>query len=247
MEYASAIRKRDGGDRQEFAKGAKLDLGEMVHLYDDFLGDAIGAEWNGVAGTDSEALAPAVNVQPGGVVRLTAGDSDTNMAADGSVLNRELIFKPNQGNLVMEARVKLSSIAAVAVCIGFTDTKALEMPFEVGGSDALTSNATDAAAFVFDTGADTDEWFAAGVANDVDAADPPDEVGSAPVAATWAVLRIEISETGVADFYLDDQHVVTLAAAVTASAALTPVLAVLSRTTAVKSLDVDYVWVRVDR
>lgn len=247
MSFGSAIRKRDGGNRLEFDAGAKLDFGGMVHLFDDFLGDALSAEWNGAAGTDPQAVAPAVNVQAGGVVRLTAGDAGTGVAADGSVLNRELVFYPNKGGLTLEARVKLSAITDVILNVGFTDTKALELPFEIGASDALTSNATDAACFVFDTGADTDAWHCAGVANDVDAADPPTAAGSAPVAGTWVVLRIEISKTGVADFYVNDQHVAQLAAAVTASVALTPVVAICSDTTTAVSVDVDYIWVRVDR
>lgn len=245
--YSSAVRKRDGGDRLEFAEGAKLDFGGMVHIWDDFLGDAVDARWNAAAGTDPQAVAAAINVQAGGVVRLTAGDAGTGVAADGSVLNQELTWKANQGGLMMEARIKLSAITNVILNVGFTDTKALELPFEIGAADALTSNATDAACFVFDTGAATDVFHCAGVANDVDAADPPASAGQAPVAGTWVVLRIEITKTGTAMFYINDTHVATVAAAVTASVALTPVIVICSDTTTAVSVDVDYLWVRMDR
>lgn len=248
MSFNAAVRKRDSGRRLEFGvdldgRPAQLDMGDTVHWFDDFLGDALDARYDVNSGGDAQALDPVISAAVGGVVRLTSGDAGTGVAADGSALAMELNWKANQGGVVLEARVKLSAITNVIVNVGFTDVKpsgTLELPFEVGGSDALTSTATDAVAFVFDTGADTDEWFAAGVADDVDASHVA--LGVAPAAGTYQTLRIELSDAGAADFFINDQHYATVAAAVTATVALTPILIICADTTTSVLLDVDTLW-----
>lgn len=248
MSFATAIRKRDGGDRLEVAAGARLDLGGSAWHFDDFLGDALDARYSVASGSDAEATDPAINAAAGGHVRLTTGDSNASVAADASALTQELNWQADQGGLIFEARVQMDAITNVQVCVGFTDVKAdgtLELPFTIGGSDALTSTATDAACFVFDTGADTDNWFAAGVKGDSDAG--PTDAGSAPTASTFQALRIEIGTDETADFFIDDTQVASLATAVTKTTALTPIIVANSTTTTVRNVDVDYLWIQQDR
>lgn len=250
MGYETAVRFRDGGDRLELAAGSELDLGGTVWWMDDFLGDALDARYDLASGSDAQAVDPTINAAVGGTARLTTGNSNANVAADASALGQELTWQADQGGLVMEARLKMDVITNVEVYVGLTDAKpsgTLEMPFTVGSSDALTSNASDAAGFVFDTGADTDNWFAAGVANDTDATGAPVDSGTAPTAATYQIFKIRIDASGNADFFLDDTFVTNLSSAVTAATALTPVVVANSTTTTSRNIDVDYLWLQMDR
>lgn len=219
-------------------------------LFDDFLGDVLADEWSGAAGTDTAAIAPALNAQENGVVRLISGDAGAGSdAADGAVLTHGLNWYAENGGLVFQARIKLvSSIAAVNVCAGFTDvlgSTAVEAPFEIGSTDNLTSNATDAVCLVFDTAGTDDQWAGLGVKNGTDTARV--DTGLAPTADAWTTLRIEVDSAGGATFYIDGVNVGSVANAVTGTVALTPVLFVMTRTTASKTIDADYVFVQQER
>lgn len=223
------------------------DLTSKVSLFDDFLGDVIADQWSAAEGNDAEAIIATINAQSGGVVRMVTGDT-TVVSASAQSLTHGLNWKANAGNLVMEARVKLvSSIADVALFVGFTDvlaTTTLEEPVTLSGT-TFTTNATDATGFLFDTSATTDTLRAVGVANDVDATHV--NTGQVPVVDTWHTYRVEVSTAGVATFYFDGALVATLSGAVTASVSLTPAIVAMARTTASKTVDVDYVFTQQDR
>lgn len=218
-------------------------------LFDDFFGDVLQDPWrgaNGTAGTAPAVLTSGTN----GRCRLAMGnDAGVSMAANGSQLDAgNLNFKAEQGGLVLEASIFLDAVTSVAVFVGFTDQiAALEMPFTLGASDALTSNATDAVGFLFDTAADTDTIWAVGVANDVDATKV--NSGTALAAATKCVLRLVVRQDGYAMFYVNNKPVSSswMSTAVRPSIGLTPVIAGFSRTTTARLLDVDYIRVLTER
>lgn len=224
-----------------------VDGKNTIRLFDDFLGDTLDVLHTGTAGSDPQAVAPAIVAGAvGGVVQLVSGDVGGGaVAVDGCVLAGALNWLASNGNLVFEARIKIPTITSVVVNVGLTDTAALENPFEIGASDALTSNATDAACLVFDTGATNDNWFCCGVKADVDAAKV--NTGIAPVAGAWQAVRIEIDKAGTATFYLDGRLVASMANALTTSVALSYVFAVMSRTTATRSLQADLMDLSMDR
>jgi uncharacterized protein (DUF362 family) len=112
--------------------------------------------------------------------------------------------------------------------------------------NALTSNATDAVGFLFDTAADTDNIWFVGVANDVDATHQ--NAGQAFVANTFRKLVMEIDTSGNASFYIQDALMgMVMTGAVTPSVRLAPVFAVFSCTTATRIADCDYISIEVDR
>lgn len=226
----------------------RIDRAASVELFDDFLGDVLEDAWSGAKGTDAQAVVPTIVAgAEDGWVRLTAGDTVT-VAESLSSLTHGLNWKAESGNLVFEARVKpVSSVAAVAYFVGFTDvlaTTTLEEPATVSGT-TFTTNAADAVGFLFDTDATTDNWKIVGVANDVDATHA--DSGVAPVAGTAQTLKVVLTTAGVASFYINGTLIGTLEDAVTASVALTPIVSVMTRTTAVKSIDVDYIHVAKSR
>jgi hypothetical protein len=219
-----------------------------VTFFDDFLGDVVADQWNFTEGTDSGTSDGAISELVNGVFLLTPGDSAGSVAADGAQLNSALNWKANQGNLVFQARVKLAAITSVSCFIGLTDTKSLEQPIHSASSaDTITTNATDAVGFFFDTNMTTDNWWFAGVANDVDATHQ--NMGVAPVADTYETFRIEITSDGKAQAFRNGVSVGTLmSGALTATVALTPVFIVRPLSAAAgKTMSVDYSYVSANR
>lgn len=220
-----------------------------VAYTDDFIGDVIADQWNIVEGTDgatSDAAILAGGI--GGILRFTTGDAGTGLAADMVQMTQALQWQASNGNLCIQARLKLSAITTCYAFFGFTDVVTLEAPIESAASaDTLTSNATNAVGFMFDTRMTTDTWWLVGVATDVDAT--AQNSGYAPVADTFETFRIELSAAGVATFYRNGLLVGTaMSGAVAAAADLTPTFAV-SKTSVAASMtaDLDYIHTSMAR
>lgn len=218
-----------------------------VAFHDDFLGGGqafsttIIDGWRSRKGTTNAVdwtITEAVN----GTVVGTIGDTTASMAVSGVQLDRGLDWKANQGGLFCEARLKISQITTIAVYFGFTDqVAALEMPIQSAASaDTITTNASDGVGFMFDTSMTTDNIWLVGVANNTDST--KQDSTYAFVADTYMTLRVELSTTGVATFYRNGKQVGTaMSGAVTATVALTPVVAGFNRTTsATPTITVDY-------
>ena len=220
-----------------------------VSFFDDFLGDVIADQWNAVEGTDSATSDAAILAGGiGGVLRLTTGDAGTGLAADMEQITQALQWQASNGDLVFQTRLKLSAITTCYAFIGFTDVVTLEAPIESAASaNTLTSNATSAVGFMFDTRMTADTWWLVGVAADVDAT--AQNTTYAPVADDYATFRIEVTSAGVATFYYNGVQVGTaMSGAVTAATDLTPTIAVSKTSVAASmTMDIDYVHVAMDR
>lgn len=236
----------------------QLELAEYgrAQRFDDFTGatqvysTTVVDGWRSRKGSDGACVDWTVTASTQGDAVGTIGNTTASMAVSGTQLDAGLGWKPNQGGLIMEARIKLSTIATIAVYVGFTDqVGALEMPIQSAASaDTITTNATDGVGFFFDTSMTTKNWWCSGVKNDVDATHQ--NTTFAPVAATYEVLRVEVQSDGQADFFRNGKQVGTgrMAAATTATIALTPVIAGFNRTTSgAPTLSVDYILVAGNR
>jgi hypothetical protein len=205
---------------------------------------ANAAGWRSRKGSDGQAVDWTLTDAPGGTIVGTIGDTTATMAVSGVQLDRGLQWKANQGDLWFEAKVKMSQITLMSVFIGLTDqVSALEMPIHSAASaNTITTNATDAVGFMFDTSMTADTWWLTGVVNDVDAT--AQNTGTAPVADTYAIFRIELTTAGVATFYYNGTAVGTTMTAVTPTVALTPVIAGFNRDTSnTPTLTVDWIYV----
>jgi hypothetical protein len=218
---------------------------QKTRLFDHFLGDVLADQWNALSGTDPQAVAPAISAAVGGMIRLTTGDdAAVTMAANGTQLESALNWQGSQGGLVFEARIKIgNAVTGVSVFIGFTDqVGSLEMPFTLGGGDALTSNATDAVGVLYDVSASTDNWWLVGVANNVDAT--KQDSGVAPSTGTYETWRVEVTSSGVAYFFRNGTAIGSaMSSAVRTTVPLTPVIAAYSPTANVRNVDIDYILV----
>lgn len=226
-----------------------------VSFFDDFLGGAqafsttIIDGFRSRKGSDAQCVDFTVTEAVNGTCVGTIGDTTASMAVSGVQLDRGLDIKANQGGVYLEGRIKMSQITLISVFFGFTDqVGALEMPIQsAAGAHTITTNATDAVGFLFDTSdTSTDQWLAVGVANDVDATVQSglaaDGSAIVPVANTYETFRIELSAAGVASFFRNGIQVGSLmSGAVTPTVALTPVFAGFNRDTSnTPALTIDY-------
>jgi hypothetical protein len=220
-----------------------------VALFDDFLGDVLADQWNAVE-TDTDGAQAVLAGGIGGVLRITTGNDDGNAVVlpDLSGVTSYLNWQASNGGLFMQARIKISRITLAYIFVGFTDLITIEAPvYAAGSADTITTDATDAVGFMFDTGMATDTFHLVGVATNTDAT--IQTLTTAPVADDYITLRVEVSEAGVATFYINGRQAGTaMSGAVTAAADLTPVVyASNTDGTSAVTLDVDYIAVGMNR
>lgn len=242
------LRSTEGVRVGNTGKDIILTGGNNVAIFDDFLGDVIADQWAVAKGSDVQCVDFAHEAGKNGVLKATTGDdAAATMAVNGVQLHRSLDWQADQGGLVLTARVKLDAITAVALFVGFTDQiAALEMPFTLGGSDALTSNASDACGFLFDTGADTDTIHLVGVKGDTDATKQNSAL--AMVADTYRTFQVQIGTDEKADFYIDGVKIGSkMSGALTKTVPLTPVIAAFARGAASRIVRADFINVAANR
>lgn len=214
------------------------------NLFDDFRVADAGAtaliNWDTADGGEAQAAPWALAAVTSGVARGLSGDEDTAETAVTS-LTHSLSWQADNGGLIFQTKVKIDTVANSAFFVGFTDVLAgttVEMPFSMSVV-TLTSTATDAVGFLFDTASTNDFFHCVGVADDTEVTFVTSTV--LPVGAAYNVLRLELTTTGQCVFKIDGTTIATIAACVTADVALTPVLAVNPRSAASRNLDADYV------
>lgn len=227
----------------------KLASPSVAAFFDDFLGDVLADQWNAIE-TDTDGAQAVLAGGIGGVLRVTSGNDDGNgvVLPDLSGVTSYLNWQASNGGLEFQCRFKMSRITDAYAFIGFTDLVTVEAPIISAGSvDTLTSNATDAVGFMFDTNQTTDTFHLVGVATDVDAT--RQAISTAPVADDYATFRIEISAAGAATFYINGLQVgVTMSGAVTAGADLTPIIAVSNQDgTSALTAEIDYIFTGMNR
>jgi hypothetical protein len=173
-----------------------------TRLVDDFFGDSLDPRWNGVNGSDGTVVAPGIATgvaAANGVALLSSGTNvGGTMTLNGVQLESQLNWLVSKGGLAFEARVRIPGIATNAAWfLGYTDSVAvLEMPFTLAAGNVLTSTASNAVGFLYDTASDDpDNWWAVGVANDVDAT--KQNLGVAP-STVFETLRVDVNRSGVA-------------------------------------------------
>jgi hypothetical protein len=229
---------------------AQRRMDKIVRFSDDFLGDVLADQWNVVEGTDSSTSDAVVTNDIAGTLVMTTGDSATvTMAGNGIQVTHGAFYnwKAANGGLRFEARLKVSAITNIYLFVGFTDLGTLEAPIESAGSaDTITTNATDAVGFMFDTRMSTDNIWLVGVKGDTDAT--KQDTSQALVADTYITLGLEVNSSGAADFYINGAKVGSrMSDALTTTVGLTPTIAAASITTATRTVTVDYVDVAMHR
>jgi hypothetical protein len=229
--------------------GRYVDHRNKVVFFDDFLGDTLNTDSYLIPtkGSDGQTVDFAVlSGEVGGAIRGTTGDdAAASYAVNGIQLGGALQWKANQGNLELQARVKISAITDISIFVGFSDQVANLEEAASLSVVTFTTNASDAAGFLFDTSATTDTIRAVGVKADSDGTHV--DTSLAFVADTYRTLGIRINSSGHATYLIDDAPVAYVADAVTATVALAPYIGVCSRGAASRTCTVDYVLVQANR
>lgn len=225
-------------------------LGRFV-VFDDFNYQTlteVDTPWILNKGSDGTAADPAISTDERGKIVLTAGAGDGSTAQDGSQIVCAVPVQADSGNLVFETRLHINTaITGLSVIAGFTDVTTLEEPATIA-TKTITTNASDMAAFVYDDGATTKEWYAVAVDGDTDDTGNA-ATGSAPVANTYQTLRIEVSADGATiKFYVDGVLKKTLSGAAGVSPDVNLYATVcICGTGETATVDVDYIYVGHDR
>jgi hypothetical protein len=239
------------GDEWDVAIETQLPIvGTAVTWMDDFLGDTVLAQYTEINGADGQAV-QAIKEEQFGAYAITSGDVGDTDANDLEAMYLSLEWQADQGALIFETRLHLDTdITTTQLCVGFTDdVSTAEVAFTIGGSDVVTAVAEDAVMFCFDTRADTDEWFALGVANTTKATGNG-ATGTPPAAGIYQTLRIEIDDGGLdCRFYIDGTLVKTLTAnCITVTDPIAPGFVISSAGTAdSNTVDIDYMFVAAAR
>jgi hypothetical protein len=220
-----------------------------VEIFDDFLAAAIDGRWSSTAGAGtSNAAATTVSSGLSGLITMKSASDDGTHAQNGTTLTLDqLNFKASQGNLVMEARLKIDDVSEAALFFGFTDTisTTVELPIFMNAAD-IDSDATDACGMIYDIDATTDKFYVGGVKNNTDTL-PVATADFTPADDTFFVIRIEVDSDGVVKGYINGALIGTVGAAVTTTVALTPAIVIANRSANQVTLTVDYIRVIADR
>ncbi len=240
-----------------------------IRLFNDFTGEevqvaanmehasATGGLWNIGKGftikgqnlDQTDAGAAAVEDGLNGQVILT---SSATAGGDACFVTTETCFKPSvNAPMAVEARVELAALTARRVFVGFSGTVADAQSTIVSGSTAtLTLTESNCVGFLFDSGLTTDvEWHY--VHNGGTTTGVTDSTalnsGVAPVATYMDVLRVEVDNNGTARWFINGVLKNTLAGAVSATAVFAGCAGVVSTTTTVGSVTLDYIAVEANR
>lgn len=234
--------------------GQTVDPSQKVTLFDDFFQFDTNL-WSDGEGSDDVAVGPAISAGAlNGEITAVSGDAD-NAAGSFDVsgtCGNGLHWLTSNGGLVMEARVKVNTAANTSLFVGFTDAVladgSMEAPLEASGSgDVITAEADDAAGMIYDTDFATNPTlFNMGSVNNTSVTTVV--VGATTAADdTYVIIRVSLTASGTLEVFVNGTSVGTISSAITTSDALTPCVLVRGRTTATRTVTIDYIWCQQDR
>jgi len=151
------------------------------------------------------------------------------------------------GAIIMEARVtQVTDSEGRGFYIGWTDDATTEEnPISVSGT-TVTTTASNAVGFYFDTDLTTDTIRFGGVKTDTDSTQVDTGVAIAD-AGTWTTFRVMIDVDGNAVGSINGKEVARVANAVTADTDLCATVLVKNSDAAAASMDVDYIYMEGSR
>ena len=220
-----------------------------IEVFLDFTEDTLNADV--VTSTADASGTVAITADAvGGVVALTTDANNNDM-------NEIAISQPvraQDGPVFFETKFQVAGIATLAFTIGLTDDPAEDantLPVELS-TTTFASNASTFVGVVFDTAADTDNFYFFAVDDDSDTSLAITELntGLAPVAASDTIVSIELHDRGSSDGMADAVITVKKAngtfkqkrieRAVDRDCKLYAHIGLENRTTAARVLSVDY-------
>ena len=208
-----------------------------------FVGQGIADTDSGAVMLDSDGL--------NGVVQLTTTNEDVHCAGFQTPVMFDVALN---GTIVMEVRCRQAALNTGEVFIGFsdvaTDLAIIEGAICHGDTVTVTLTASDIVGFLMASDlTDNSDWH--GVYNggtttgETTSTDVDFDAGA--TAGEYQVLRLELFPNGTVEWWVDGVLEQTVTGAVSTSVDLCMNVLVESKTTAVKTLDVDYIRVWANR
>lgn len=158
----------------------------------------------------------------------------------------------DDADLIMEVRMKTSSTTPANgdFFLGFSDavTEASSLPYVISAASALTTHApSDAALFCYSSIPTSGALYAAS-ANLIGAITTKADVDTVTAStkakdANYHTYRVRLTSAGHAQFFYDDEKVMTVASAVTANVAYTPYICIVAKASEAQTMLIDYIYV----
>jgi hypothetical protein len=245
-----ALKKVRGG-RDGLYPLLELSTWDVVHYFDDFLGDTIRGDatrpgiYEEITGSDGQ-----INIlanQPNGVAEIRASDGSGSDNEYAGISLPELAFT-GERQAVFAARIQIDNLANVKIELGFTDVTTDAGAVNVKATPSFT--ATDFVGWVLDTD-DNANWEGLGV--QAGTAATTVEAGISPTAATFETLVVALHDTNAKFFRLNANGEKTyesdwMVSAVTADTQLCPWMFIQLRTGSIdRNMQVDFLDVRARR
>ena len=229
----------------------------FVVKFDDFHGSVLGvaalgsnsSDWISFGGDEAGVQVVAdEEVSPEGILTFSSGaDDDANDAVEVTYGSNSFSALISDGVTILECRSALDAIAASQFACGLSEDFAANGAEDMehiitAGTITDNSNVDSGVSIMFSTDATTDHWQAVST-NGTAIGNAAGEytLGSAPVAGTYARLRIEVDAAGHAYFYINDVLMGVEPLAVATAALMQPWLGAMSTTTTLVKVDTDYV------
>lgn len=235
-------------------------FGEL-EVFEDFLGvdpDYVWAAGGFAIGNVSvtsvnEGTIETTVDEPGGIIALTLDTAD-----DDNVALYAGRFKPADGGMVMEARLKGDNLSDLAFFVGFAETldKATPvMPAEFATATMTYNGTGGMVGLQFDSDGTTDDWracmgdggAASGGSGNGTRATPLIGGGYAVTADRWDVCRVEVDPNGAARAYLNGVLIKSFTAGLTPTDLFHAVVFCENRAASAAVLEVDYFYARGGR
>lgn len=206
-----------------------------------------------IYGNVNDGSMSSIATEPGGVIRCTSDTADN----DNHAVYTEAKFKPSDGGISMEVRVKLIDITLSALFVGFSETMSKAspvMPLEFASASMAYNGSGGIVGIVWDKDHTTPAWRAGAgdagvVSGDADANGTTEAsvgLGLSPaVNDRWDVIRVEIDVNGDGSVWLaqDDggfKLIKKIVGAVTAGDLFHGVVMTEARTSAAAIIEIDY-------
>jgi len=204
----------------------------------------------GIADTDSGAVqldSDGLN----GVIQLSTTNEDIHCAG----FQTPVMFDVGlNGTIILEARVRQAALNTGEVFIGFsdvaTDLAIIEGAICHGDTVTVTLTASDLVGFLMASDlTDNSDWHGIynGGTTTGQTVSTSVDFDAGATAGEFQVLRLELFPNGTAEWWVDGVLEQTVTGAVSTSVDLCLNVLVESKTTAVKTLDIDYIKIWANR
>ncbi len=222
---------------------AGTDAGAVPFGDFSIVGQGIAETDSGIVGLTSDGLA--------GIGQFTTTDEDVHCMG----IQTSMAFDVGKmAPIVAECRVRFEAITTGEFFFGFsdvcTDLAIIEGAIFHGNTTTITNTASDGCGFLLSSElTNSDEWHYVynGGTTTAQTVSTSAELSTDVVAGDFQILRLEIDPNGTVRWYIDGVLKMTVAGAVSTSTDLCMNCLVESKTTAVKTADVDYVLVTANR